>query len=76
MKLPRGQLDGVVHLADGTWLVSSWDGDCVYRGKGNDWNVVLQGIDSPADIGYDSKRHRLLVPSTDVAVYPLPDSAH
>jgi sugar lactone lactonase YvrE len=62
-KLPKGQLDGVVLLADGTLLVSSWEAQGVYRGKpGGDWNLVLTGLKAPADIGYDSKRGLVLVP--------------
>jgi hypothetical protein len=63
--LPRGLLDGLVHLDDGTALVSSWEGDGIYRemerGK---FEPILTGIDAPADLGYDSKRHHLLVPSS------------
>src|SRR6266550_2364527 len=31
--LPKGSLDGLVQLADGSFLVSSWDGKAVYHGK-------------------------------------------
>ncbi len=62
-KLPQGSLDGLVHLSDGSFLVSSWDGKAVYRGKvGGTFDTVVSNVDSPADIGYDTKRHRLLVP--------------
>ncbi|HEY8131317.1 MAG TPA: hypothetical protein VII12_05455 [Thermoanaerobaculia bacterium] len=62
-KLPKGSLDGLVHLSDGSFLVSSWDGKAVYRGKaGGTFDAVVSNIDAPADIGYDTKRHRLLVP--------------
>ncbi|HYH09580.1 MAG TPA: hypothetical protein VEK11_21205 [Thermoanaerobaculia bacterium] len=61
--LPRGLLDGVVRLEDNTVLVSSWLGEGIYRGSpGGTFEPVLTGIDAPADIGYDTKRHRLLVP--------------
>src|SRR6267143_1808044 len=60
--LPKGSLDGLVHLADGSFLVSSWEGKAVYRGKDNVFHAVIENVDSPADIGYDTKRHRLLVP--------------
>jgi hypothetical protein len=65
-KLPRGQLDGLVHLADGTPVVSSWIGKAVYRGTGKDgaFVPVLRGIAAPADIGYDTKRGHLLVPNS------------
>jgi hypothetical protein len=62
-KLPKGQLDGVVAVDDGELLVSSWEGSCVYRGKpGGEWKEVVSGVKSPADIGWDSKRKRVLVP--------------
>jgi len=62
-KLPKGQLDGIVGLPDGDFLVSSWEGKCVYRGKpGGEWKEVVSGIESPADIGYDPKRKRVLIP--------------
>lgn len=73
--LPKGELDGLIHLGDGTVLVSSWEGHCVYRSKGGGPFVpVLSAITAPADIGYDSKRHRLLVPhsaSNEVTVHDL-----
>lgn len=67
---PRPQLDGLVHLADGTPVFSSWTGKAVYRG-----NVpILRGLAAPADIGYDTKRRRLLVPNSplnQVTVHPV-----
>ena len=73
-KLPMGMLDGIVALADGSYLVSSWEGKAVYRGKpGGDWRLVLGDLRAPADIGYDSKRNRILVPlSMDNAVEAIP----
>jgi sugar lactone lactonase YvrE len=62
-KLPAGQLDGLVRLPDGTLLVSSWEGKAVYRKPADGEATVLIGdIASPADIGYDAKRRRVLVP--------------
>ena len=61
--LPSAQLDGIVHLDDGTIVVSSWEGDAVLREtRDGKFSSILAGIDSPADLGYDRKRHRLLVP--------------
>lgn len=62
-QLPRGQLDGLVRLPDRTVVVSSWLGEGIYRGSpGAHFEPILTGIDAPADLGYDTKRHRLLVP--------------
>ena len=55
-------LDGIVALGDGL-LISSWEASAVYRGKpGGAFEVVLPEQKSPADIGYDTKRGRVLVP--------------
>ena len=59
----REQLDGVVAVGD-TFYVTSWRGMCVYRISGKSITPVLQGIPTPADIGYDSTRHLLMVPAT------------
>jgi hypothetical protein len=61
-KPPAGALDGVVALGD-SLLVSSWQAATIFRGKlGGSFEVALSGQKSPADIGYDTKRGRLLVP--------------
>lgn len=61
-KLPKGSLDGIVKLGD-MLLVSSWDAQTVYKGKlGGTFEPVLQSLEAPADIGYDKKRGRVLVP--------------
>jgi sugar lactone lactonase YvrE len=62
-KLPKGQCDGVVVLPGGDVLVTSWEGSAIYRGKpGGEWKAVVENVKSPADIGYDTKRHRVLIP--------------
>jgi sugar lactone lactonase YvrE len=61
--LPGGGLDGIVRLADGSYLVSSWQGQAVYRGGFTQpFVAVLKDAPSSADIGYDSKRDRILIP--------------
>lgn len=63
-KLPKAFLDGVVALEDGSFLVSSWEGGAVYHGEpGGEFTAVVVDLPSPAAIGYDAKRDRLLVPS-------------
>src|SRR5690606_33564109 len=60
---PRGQLDGVVRLDDGSLLVSSWAGQAIYRiGSDGSASTVVENVESPADIGFDTRRHRLLIP--------------
>jgi hypothetical protein len=74
-KLPKGQLDGIVSVGD-SLLVSSWEAQGVFRGKpGGNWDLVLPSLKSPADIGYDTKRSRVLVPlfqENTVEAYALP----
>ena len=74
--LPKGSLDGLVHLDDGSFVISSWDGKAIYRGpQSGPFTAVLENINAPADIGYDAKRQRLLVPhfmDSIVTIHPLP----
>jgi streptogramin lyase len=61
--LPTGQLDGIVQVSDGSVLVSSWEGNSILRGSpGAGFLANITGVASPADIGYDSKRKRVLIP--------------
>jgi sugar lactone lactonase YvrE len=73
-KVPAGQLDGLLSLGD-SLLVTSWASNAIYRGKlGGTFDVAIPDQKSPADIGYDTKRGRLLVPllmENTVAVYEL-----
>jgi hypothetical protein len=63
VELPGGQLDGVVRLPDGSLLVSSWEAKAVFKiDPAGQATPVLENVESPADIGYDTKRGRLLVP--------------
>lgn len=63
-KAPGGSLDGIVLLPDGRLLFSSWEKQSIYVRPvaGGEIKVLKDGLKSPADIGYDSKRNRLLVP--------------
>ncbi|WP_394827883.1 hypothetical protein [Pendulispora albinea] len=61
-KTPGAGLTGIVAVGD-SLLVTSWQGSSIYRGKlGGSFRVALASQKTPADIGYDSKRARLLVP--------------
>ncbi|MGE0145300.1 MAG: SMP-30/gluconolactonase/LRE family protein [Planctomycetota bacterium] len=76
VKLPAAQLDGLVRLDDGRWLVSSWAGRCVYSvtTKGEVAELFSE-LDQPADIGIDNRRKLLLVPlfgSNALVILPIP----
>ena len=73
-QLPQGQLDGVVVLPGQVLLVSSWAASAVYRVTGSHAEVLVSNVQSPADIGYDSRRERLLIPlfqQNRVVIQPL-----
>jgi DNA-binding beta-propeller fold protein YncE len=73
-KLPDGGLDGLIQVGD-KLLISSWKAKTIYRGKLNDkFEPVIPNVNSPADIAWDSKRSRVLVPrflDNAVEVYEL-----
>lgn len=60
--IPDGMLDGM-QLAGDQLLVSSWKSSTVYRGTlGGQFEAVVWDVNAPADIGFDTKRSRILVP--------------
>ena len=75
-KPPAGQLDGVVRTADGSLLISSWESQAVYRlDDAGVFSIVVEGVESPADIGYDASRNRVLIPlfsRDEVRLVPIP----
>lgn len=61
--LPGGSLDGLAKTKDGNLLISSWQAQAVFQGKPTGtFTPLLANLPSPADIGYDAKRNRVLVP--------------
>jgi sugar lactone lactonase YvrE len=61
--LPEGTLDGIVALGDGRVAISSWEGQSIYVGEPRgELTRVITGVNSPAAIGWDGVRGRLLVP--------------
>jgi hypothetical protein len=62
-QLPAGQLDGVVRLADGSFLISSWQAEGIFRlSPSGAASLVMEDLPSPADIGLDLGRNRVLIP--------------
>ncbi|GMR08270.1 MAG: ATP/GTP-binding protein [Gammaproteobacteria bacterium] len=72
---PQGGLDGLLKLKDGRFLISSWGGSAIYvLKKGNTFTVLADSLDAPADLGFDTKRNRVLVPlfkQNKVVILPL-----
>jgi sugar lactone lactonase YvrE len=63
-KPPHGQLDGVIRTGNGHYIVSSWaDSSVIGMAPGDSMYMSLvHPVPSPADIGFDSKRDRILIP--------------
>lgn len=62
-KLPSGNLDGVEVREGGALLISSWGASAVFQlERDGTVQTVVSNVPSPADIGYDSKRDRVLIP--------------
>lgn len=61
-ELPGLNLDGVIVMDDGL-LISDWDTETVYLLRENgSISAVVRNVTSPADIGIDRTRNRLLIP--------------
>lgn len=61
-KIGKGGLDGLLKVGDAVY-VSSWNESAVFKGKpGGAFEPVLSNLKAPADIGFDTKRSRVLVP--------------
>ncbi len=72
---PAGRLEGITVTRDGTYLISSYEAQAVFGLSGGvRYDTVVAHVDTPADIGYDATRDRLLIPlmgADGVAIRPL-----
>lgn len=60
---PKGALDGLLKLIDGRLVLSSWDGSALYvLNTDYTYSILADSLDAPADLGFDTKRQRILVP--------------
>ena len=69
-----GGYDGV-EMIDGKIVVSSWTDSSITRFDSTQGTKIIAGIPSPADIGYDAKRKRILIPvftGNRVEIWQLP----
>ncbi len=76
VKAPKGMLDGVVELPDSKLLVSSWEAKTVFKvDEDGVFAELVTGVESPADIGFDARRRRVLIPlfmQNVVQIHPVP----
>ncbi|MBN1581872.1 MAG: MBL fold metallo-hydrolase [Anaerolineae bacterium] len=74
--LPNAGLDGLIVLADGKMLISSWGASAVYIVESSGTVSELFGdLSAPADIGFDFERRYVLIPhfnDNQVEALPLP----
>jgi len=69
-----GGFDGV-EMAGSRMLISSWSDSTVSSYETGQEVKVITGVPSPADIGYDGKRKRVLIPvfsGNRVEIWQLP----
>jgi len=60
---PQGGLDGLLKLKDGRFVISSWGGSAIYvLNRDKTYSVLMDSLDAPADLGFDTKRNLVLVP--------------
>ena len=59
-----GKFDGVEILANGRTLVACWTDSAVLAIDGDKLTRIADQIPQPADIGIDTRRNRLAVPSS------------
>ena len=60
---PGDGLDGIEVLKDGRAIISSWGGKSVYMlNKDGTFKDIIVDVDAAADIGFDTRRNRVLVP--------------
>lgn len=71
---PEGaQLDGIVLLDDGSYIVSSWSQRGVLRVSADgEVTTVLGDTPQAADIAYDARRNRILVPTFENRLHIVP----
>jgi hypothetical protein len=70
-----GGYDGIEALPNGGFVVSSLDGSSILVYRAGVLRPVITGLHSPADIGLDRKRGRVLIPTLDgnrLEIRPLP----
>jgi hypothetical protein len=82
LPLPGQAPRGIVALPDGTFVITSETGGAAFRGyRDGPFQPIVADLESPADVGYDARRQRLLIPLLtghslaifDLALLPAPE---
>jgi sugar lactone lactonase YvrE len=58
----KGRFDGVEPIGGGRFLVSCWQDSSVHLFGNHLDKQIVRNVPSPADIGIDTRRHRLAIP--------------
>jgi sugar lactone lactonase YvrE len=72
------RLDGLVALGSRRYLVSSWADSSIHRVENGRSRQLVRDVPEPADIGYDARRRRLLIPLAmlgQLQIWQLPRDA-
>lgn len=67
------QLDGVEMLPDHSIMFTSWTDSSIHVLKGTSEKKIIRGVPVPADIGVDTRRHRLAIPLSNLGRVQLWD---
>ncbi|WP_127471416.1 hypothetical protein [Thiomicrorhabdus aquaedulcis] len=75
MTLPGGSLDGLLAMPNDALITSSWETSSIYHiDAQRRVTTLINHLDSPADLGFDSTRNRLLIPlfkTNEIVILPL-----
>lgn len=74
-RAPQGRLDGVEALGAGQILYTSWADSSVHLYAGGRDRRLVRAVPEPADIGIDTRRHRLAIPLSTLGHVQLWDIA-
>ena len=63
IEVGKKQLDGLALINDSVFLVTSWEAKTLFAGSDDGpFEIIADNLESPADIAYDEKRMRAIVP--------------
>jgi sugar lactone lactonase YvrE len=66
-----GGYDGIDRLSDGRIVIASQDARAVLLLSGRELTPLITGVESPGDIGVDTRRNRVVIPRLDANVVEI-----